>query len=449
MLEFDLLTDDQQSAIDRAYGHDNTLLIADMGAGKTVCALTAAAELLAEGVVKRILVVATLKICNNVWRSEHKLWSHLHHLSVAIATGDAAKRSAAIESDADIVCINFDNLAWFAEKYGAKKLFDGYIIDEVTKLKNAGGANFKKFRKHIKSFKWRLCMTGTPVSEDWVSLYGLCMMTDAGQALGTNKQKFLERYFYPTDYEQRNWAIRSELEAQALTKKISHLVHVLPDYRSELPDLDVIDVPVGMTLEVEMQYKELAKTSVLDLGGDAETVVAQNAAVLSGKLHQFTQGFLYGEDGETVNKMHRLKMSEISHLMRSGIGAPVVICYWFKEDLNRLKRMFPDAATLDDDANVERWNNGEIDILLLQPRSAGHGLNLAKGGYIMIFYSMVWSNDLNRQTVARLWRRGQTQNVKIYRIILEGSIDEVIAARVEDKQGHHERLLSHINSIIK
>lgn len=440
MLEYDLLSTDQLAAIDRAYECDDTLMVADMGAGKTVCALTAASELLSEGVVKRVFVLATLKICNNVWKQEAAKWSHLTHLNVAIATGSRAERSAAIEDmSADIVCINFDNLAWFAEEYGDKKLFDGYIIDEVTKLKSTGGSNFKKFRKYIKTFKWRLCMTGTPVSENWESLFGICFMTDGGEALGRNKQKFLDAHFYATDYQRRNWEVLP-LQDAAIMKKVGHLIHVMPDYRHELPDLNPHVHKVPMDEKTKALYRELQNTMMLE----GEDVVATNAAVLSGKLQQLTQGFLYSENSATT-QVNTSKLDELWRLVHTNAKTPIIIVYWYKEDLERLQKLYPHAATLDDDKNIERWNNGEIDILLLQPRSAGHGLNLAQGGYTMIFYSMVWSNDLNKQTIARLWRRGQKYAVELHMLIMGGSIDEIIASRIEDKEEHHKRLLSHFN----
>ena len=196
------LTPDKHSALNHIYENDSTLLVADMGAGKTVCAMTAASELLKDKQLKRILVVSTIKVARNVWATEYDKWDQLKCLNVALALGSAADRADALISDAEMVCINFENLVWYVSEYGIHN-FDGLIIDEVSKLKSNGGSNFKALRKIIKKFKWRLTMTGTPVSEDWTGLFGEMLMTDGGASLGRNKTKFLEAHFYPTDYERR------------------------------------------------------------------------------------------------------------------------------------------------------------------------------------------------------------------------------------------------------
>ena len=192
MLSPDLLTPDQQAAIDRLYGFNNTLLVGNMGAGKTIVALTALKELLDDGIVSRVLVVAPVKVCQSVWPEEVAQWSHLQGLQVANAAGGSEKkRVAAIESGAPIVCINFENLPWLFKTYGAKEVFDGLLVDELTKLKNTGGAQFKAIRPRLNDFKWRCGMTGTVVSEDWQGLFGQMMVVDSGKALGTRKDGYL------------------------------------------------------------------------------------------------------------------------------------------------------------------------------------------------------------------------------------------------------------------
>ena len=435
------LTPDQHSAINHIYENDSTLLVADMGAGKTVCAMTAASELLKDKQLKRILVVSTIKVARNVWATEYNKWDQLKCLNVALALGSAADRADAIISDAEMVCINFENLVWYVSEYGIHN-FDGLIIDEVSKLKSNGGSNFKALRKIIKKFKWRLTMTGTPVSEDWTGLFGEMLMTDGGASLGRNKTKFLEAHFYPTDYERRNWALIPEQD-RAILKKIGSILYHLPDYRHLLPKLIETNVDVPMSAHTEIMYKAFKRDCILKLN-DSE-IAAPNAAALTGKLQQIAQGFMYGEDGIT-HKLETHKLGVLKELPSIKNKIPTIIVYWFKQDLDYLKSAFPEAVMLENSLNIDAWNAGTIDILLLQPRSAGHGLNLAQGGSNMVFYSQLWSNDLHKQTIARLWRRGQTRRVNVTHLMLENSIDYIIGARISDKSKYQKLLIKHLTA---
>ena len=440
MLGLKNLTPDQNECVTHLFEQDSTLLVADMGSGKTVCAMTAAAELLASKFVNKILVITTIKVAQNVWATEHQKWSHLTHLKVAMALGSEQDREVGLAAKADLICINFENLRWLCETLGNDlvKKFDGLIIDEVSKLKSNSGSNFKAIKKYIRKFKWRLTMTGTPVSEDWTGLFGQIYMTDGGKALGKNKQRYLENYFYPTDFQQRNWSLLPDQDARILTK-IKPLLYHLPDYRHELPDLIEQDIIIDMPGHSKKLYSQFKKTMVADFNNSE--IAAQNSAALTGKLQQICQGFMYGEN--TIFEMDNPKLDMLKDLVAEN-SKPKIIVYWFKHDLKNLQKVFPDGVVLKNPGDVEKWNKGKINLLFLQPRSAAHGLNLASGGHQIIFYSMVWSNDLYLQTIARLWRRGAKNSVTVKKLIMENTIDEIINLRLADKKKYQALLLSHI-----
>ena len=440
MLGLKNLTPDQNECVTHLFEHDSTLLVADMGAGKTVCAMTAAAELLASKFVNKILVITTIKVAQNVWATEHQKWSHLTHLKVAMALGSEQDREVGLAAKADLICINFENLRWLCETLGNDlvKKFDGLIIDEVSKLKSNSGSNFKAIKKYIRKFKWRLTMTGTPVSEDWTGLFGQIYMTDGGKALGKNKQRYLENYFYPTDFQQRNWSLLPDQDARILTK-IKPLLYHLPDYRHELPDLIEQDIIIDMPGHSKKLYSQFKKTMVADFNNSE--IAAQNSAALTGKLQQICQGFMYGEN--TIFEMENPKLDMLKNLVAEN-SKPKIVVYWFKHDLKNLQKVFPDGVVLKNPSDVDAWNRGKINLLFLQPRSAAHGLNLASGGHQIIFYSMVWSNDLYLQTIARLWRRGAKNSVTVKKLIMQNTIDEIINLRLSDKKKYQTLLLSHI-----
>jgi len=442
------MTEDQQRGVDRLFNFDETLLVANMGAGKTVVALTAIQELMAQGLLGRVLVVAPLKVCNNVWPQEPGQWSHLNGLSVVSAAGkNVQSRIDAIQSGAQVVCINFENLAWFCRTYKGCDQFDGLVVDELTKLKNVGGTGFKALRPHLPKFTWRVGMTGTPVSENWQGLFGQMLVVDAGKRLGTRKDGHLRKYFYPTDYQEYNWALY-DWAAAAIAKAVADVVYTIPDYRGQLPALDDQPLPTPLPPALRSVYDRLKKDMVVELEG-GEGVTADTAAVLSNKLMQCANGFLYGpatpegKRGEPIYfddyKIHTCAR-EIDFLLVSNRA--VIVCYWFEADYRRLIELYPGCELTG--ANIEKWNRGDLDVLLLHPKSAGHGLNLASGGADMIWLGPIWSRDLREQTIARLWRRPQRKQVRVRTLIGVDTIDELVSAREAGKAQYEELFKHHI-----
>ncbi len=431
MLKKSDLKPDQQGAIDRLYEHDETIIIAEMGGGKTIITLTAIAELLEDNVLKNVLIIAPLKVCQTVWRQEAQKWAHTENILIAVACGSEKKRREAVEARAQITVINFENVAWLMKNYGKLGFWDGLVVDELTKLKAVGGKTFKALRPRLKDFSWRVGLTGTPVSEDFEGLYAMAMVIDCGKALGTRFDAFKNTYFFPTDFQQYNWALHDGASDNILMR-VENLIYDLESYTAELPPITYETVELTMPIELKARYDEFKHTNILAFDDDElDAVAADTAAVLSGKLQQLASGFIYDENGDSVLICdYRLRALES---LLYGLKRPVVVCYWFKADLIAMRERFPLCVVLGDDVeeNSRRWNNGEIDMLLLHPRSAGHGLQLQFGGCDMIWYSPTWSRDLWLQTNARLWRRGQTKPVTITSIIAKHTVDELVQARIE------------------
>lgn len=449
MLSKSLLTTDQQTAITQAFENDATLLVGDMGVGKTIITLTAVKELFVEGAISRVLVVAPLKVANTRWQQECTNWEHTRAMTVGIATGTPKQRLAVLSDiNNDIVVINFENLAWFCKTYKDTHLFDGLVIDELTKLKESGGAAFKKLRHRLHAFKWRLGLTGTPVSENFESLYAMCMVLDSGERLGTRKDVFMRKYFYPTDFNEYNWELLDDTGGTLLAA-VDDLVHVIDTtaYQASLPPFVFHPIKVELDTKSRMAYESLKLDSVLDMDGGG-ILTADNAAVLTGKLQQLANGFLYDEDGADgqTTCLHTLKIDACKRVV-SEIDAPVIISYWYKEDLKRLKLAFPHGIHLDgknDDLVMSAWNRGAIDVLFIHPLAAGHGIELQHGGSDFIFYSPIWSRDQKMQVMGRVRRKGQkAKQVNVYTVMADDTVDELIDDRVESKAGYEELLMAH------
>ena len=410
------LTPKQTEAVTFCFERDEGILMVPMGFGKTVVSHTAAQELLAESAVCRVLVVAPLRVCNEVWAHEWRKWEHLDE--IGMATGDAAQRVAVIEGDRRIVCINFEVLPWLFERYPSA--FDGLIVDELTKFK-AGGVQFKALRKHLKHFNWRLGMTGTLAEEGLEGLFYQTMAIDKGKIFGKNKKKWLRKYFLPTDYEEYNWEVQpggSELIAAALAPLIfeSKVDGGKPMLRHDVVELDMPKLARAV-------YSEMCKEHLV---GDVEAV---NAAVLSGKLEQIASGFLYGGD-----ELHSEKQIA---LINADEGEQMVVAYRYTHDLAVLREIFPEGRELRDDSGiVADFNSGKLRVLFLHPASGGHGLNLQLGGcYRVLFFGPIWSRDQTDQLIGRVCRRGNPAAVVwVTTFVMKGTVEsEVMLPRLAGK----------------
>ena len=298
-------------------------------------------------------------------------------------------------------------------------------------------------------------MTGTPVSEDFLGLFAQTLIIDKGERFGARFDKFKLKYFYEADFMGYKHELKVGAEKQIL-KKLESLVHVMPDYRAELPPINYHCVPLKMPNSTRELYLKMLSDSVVypehfsnlfSTMAGREPFTAENAAVLVGKLRQISNGFLYPND-ETDNAvmLNYEKILEaqwlVENVKRKG---GVVVVYWFSADLERLREFIPQGKALTDSPSVvDEWNNGELPVLFLQPRSGGHGLQLEQGGHTIIWLGPEWSRDLWEQTNGRLWRKGQTEAVNVYTIETEGSIDREMTARVKGKANFDAMLLAHM-----
>lgn len=433
---------DQQAALTRLYEWDATLLICPLGFGKTVVAQTAAQELLADGALKRVLIVAPPKVLNT-WAKEHQQWEQLGPVTVAEGTPD--QRTKKIIAGGSIVAVSIPNLPWLVES-GLHQSFDGLIIDEVSKFKAPGSKGVRALRR-CRNFTWRVGLSATPLAEAPIDAYAQALVLDRGERLGTNFEHFKADYFYATDYQGYKLELKPGA-AERMIKILSDLIW-MPDsteYQDRLPVLEDDSLEVTLTPEGWRAYEELANTMVLE----AQDIEAVNEAVLAGKLQQVASGFVYDETG-AAHWIHDQKVEAVRRLVER-LRRPVIIVYQFREELARLQALFPGAVVLADSPREAEaaWNAGEVDVLLIHPRSAGHGLNLQHGGSDMIFMGPVWSADQWAQTIGRIWRQGQpAQTVHRYMVVCQGTVDGVIVDRLASKAGAEGSLMAHIRKITK
>jgi SNF2 family DNA or RNA helicase len=433
----------QEEAADFLFERDRAMILAPVGAGKTAITLTAMDAMVASGHVKRWLVVAPKRVCTDVWPIEMPKWSK--HLKIAIAIGTPKQRNAVFSSDANVIVINYDNLQWLAgicDVMGKGLPVDGLVFDELTKLKNPSGARFKAFEKIIKDVSIRWGLTGSFTSNGLEDVFGQCKIVDQN-LLGRAKGAFMQQYFVLINKDFGEWAPRVGALSQVM-ERIKPATYVLEagEYKDKLPPLHVVEVRCDLVDRAP--YEKMKKDFMVEFP-DAKAIAA-NGGVVTGKLQQMASGFVYDTRRTASAKAGTFivtqtpvwfsphKFDRLDELLEENQHANTLVAYTYQGELAELKRRYPKAQTLDDDRAIERWNAGEIELLLVHPKSAGHGLNLQHGGCRIVFVSLPWSLELYEQTVGRLHRSGQRHDVWCYVMMTNKTIDEKIWAALHDKR---------------
>lgn len=440
MLSRSDLHDYQLRAVDFIKDRKRCALWLDMGLGKSVTTLTAATDLIDSFLVSRVLVIAPLRVANSVWKQEASNWKHLRHLSVKVATGSEKTRLRALQCDADIYVINRENVPWLVKQYGKKWPFDCVVIDEASSFKNASSQRFKALRKTLPETEYMILLTGTPSPNGLLDLWPQMYLIDYGNTLGRTmtayKQRFFEQDFMGYRFTPRTGS----------AEKIHDLLkpHVLSmsakDYL-ELPDrIDLVE-RVMLPPAVMAEYQNFEKTLLAELP-DGEEVEAVSAAVLANKLLQFSNGAIYTDDMGNWSELHSAKLDALAEIIEQNENENILLAYNYKTDLERLQKRFPQARVLDKNPDtVREWNSGEIPLLLAHPASAGHGLNLQRGGSLIVWFGLNWSLELYQQFNARLHRQGQSKPVRVVHLIADCCIDERVMAVLGSKDAQQSALL--------
>ena len=428
----------QDEAADFLYSRDRAMILAPVGAGKTAITLTAMQAMIQDGHVKRFLVLAPKRVCTDVWRQEGLKWSP--NLYIEVAVGTAKNRLNAFKCKANVIVTNYDNLLWLCREHPELLKFDGIVFDELTRLKNPSGSRFKALFKVIDLFKIRWGLTGSFTSNGLEDVFGQCKVVDQS-LLGRSKNAFLQQYFVLMNRDYGEWAARPD-SLPKIMKTIKPATYLLDagDYADLMPPLHMVEIKCQMDME---HYNTMKKDLVVAF--PSATAVATNLAVVTGKLQQMSSGFVY-HTTDTPSKspgkfntstqsiwFSSHKFDRLEELLAENQRDCTMIFYTYKEELEELKRRYPHAQTLDDPNAVERWNTGQIELLLAHPKSAGHGLNLQHHGNKIVFLSLPWSLEYFEQAIGRIHRSGQKREVWCYILMTENTIDERIYSVLQEK----------------
>lgn len=439
----------QSYAIEYIKNHPVSAVLLDMGLGKTVISLTAIADLLFDSfLAHRILVIAPLRVARDTWPAELKKWSHLKHLTFAVAVGPSAERKAALMSSADITIINRENVQWLIEDSGMPFNFDTVVIDELSSFKNHQSKRFKSLLKVRPKVKRIIGLTGTPSSNGLMDLWAEFRLMDMGQRLGRFITQYRNNYFIP---DKRNGQIIYSYKPlpyaeEAIYKQISDITISMKstDYL-QMPELVSSQYEVQLSEDERERYEQLKAEFVLNISN--EEITAANAASLTGKLVQLANGAIYTDSGD-IMEFHGRKLDALEDLIEAANEKPVLVAYWFKHDLHRIKNRFT-VRELKSSKDIDDWNSGKIPVAVIHPASAGHGLNLQSGGSNLIWFGLTWSLELYQQTNARLYRQGQrSDTVIIQHIIAKNTIDEQIIKALKKKNNTQSALINAVKAEI-
>ena len=437
----------QQFATDFILNQSICCLMLDMGLGKTVITLTALWQLALDSFdVSRVLVIAPKRVAEDTWPKELAKWEHLTGLTSSLVLGSAAERKAALQRKAFLYIINRENVAWLVKNHYWD--FDMVVIDELSSFKSNKAERFKAMKK-VRPMVTRIVgLTGTPAPNTLLDLWPQMYLMDMGQRLGRFIGGFRDRFFLP---DKRNREIIYSYKPREGAEDAIYAL--ISDICISMKAADYLDMPerIDNRIEVSMSpkerklYDDFQKDMVLSIGD--EELDAANAASLSNKLLQMANGAVYGKDKKVI-PIHDRKLDALEDLVEAANGKPLLVAYWYKHDLQRIKARFKNARCIDTAKDIDDWNAGKIPLALIHPASAGHGLNLQDGGCTIVWFGLTWSLELYQQLNARLWRQGQKHTVVIYHIVTKGTHDEDVMRALENKDTRQSALIEAVRARI-
>ena len=440
--------DYQRYATDFIVSHKISAVLLEMGLGKSVISLSAINELMLDYFdVSRTLVIAPLRVANNTWPDEIEKWDHLKYLSYSVVTGSEKERLDALNKLAHIYIINRENVDWLITKSGFKWFFDMVVIDELSSFKSYQAKRFKSLLKVRPKVKRIVGLTGTPSSNGLMDLWAEFRLLDMGERLGRYITHYRQNFFIP---DKRNQQIIFSYKPKDGAEK--QIYSLISDITISMKSKDFLKMPKCILNEVEVYLSEKERNLYDSLKADMvlkledEEIDAVNAAALSNKLLQMASGAVYN-DKESIH-IHDRKIDALEDLIEGANGKPVLIAYWYKSDLKRIKDKF-DVKELKTSGDFKEWNQGKIPVAIIHPASAGHGLNLQAGGSTLIWFSLTWSLELYEQTNARLYRQGQKETVVIHHILAKGTIDEDVMKALENKNKTQAALIDAVKANLK
>lgn len=442
--------DYQSYATEFILNHPVAAILLQMGLGKSVITLTAMQELFRRGEIRKVLVIAPLRVARDTWPEEIRKWDHLKGMTYSVAVGSADERRRALSVSSQVTLINRENVPWLVQHLGKKFDYDMIVIDELSSFKNHEAKRFRALLAVRPKVKRIVGLTGTPTSNGLMDLFAEYRILDLGERLGRFITHYRDMYFMPDRWgngQVYSWKPRPGAEEEIYRKIGDITVSMKSVDHLKMPEFVLNQIPVHMDALETAQYETLKEQLFLSVKDGV--IDARNASVLCGKLNQMANGAVYTEDG-SVARIHDRKLDALEDLIEASVGQPLLIAYWYQHDIDRIRKRFPEVRPLRTAQDMADWNAGKIPVGAIHPASAGHGLNLQAGGHQLVWFGLTWSLELYQQTNARLWRQGQkAETVVIHHMITEGTIDRQIMGALSRKDRTQEALIDAVRWCMK
>ena len=435
--------------------HRYNALFLDMGLGKTVITLTFLKELMRRGIIKKPLIIAPLKVAQSTWNSEIDKWNHLDFTYSKIL-GTKAQKLKALEEKADIYIINVDSLKWLYHNLPDKNRFDYMVLDELSMYKNKESARFKylmEFRPYLKGITG---LTGTPAPNSLLDLWAPICLLDLGKRFSSYKH-YLSTYFTHIRPAKEDTPIKDSRLGKYKLKpgQQKHIYEKLSDLALTMKAVDYIDmprlitnyIPVTLSSDEKKVYDDMEMYAVTIAEG--KLIDIKDMIALSNKLAMLANGRVYNRNKETI-KVHDAKLTKLKEIVDTAFGKSILVFSNYICDTQAILETIPDSEVLTGNESIVRWNKGLIPVMVANPKSCGHGLNLQDGGHIAIWYSMTWSLEQYQQANARLYRQGQaSKSVIIHHIYTKDTMDEIILNVLDGKYKGQNELLTALKKKIE
>lgn len=464
----------QQAIVNHIQEGAESLLLVEVGLGKTVSVLTGLQDMIDEdrrdGRDRRALILAPKRVATSVWKQEVAKWEHLH-LRVGVAAGLSPTGRLKMLTDPryDVVTLNYENIPWLCQKFPRETIKDHFyflVMDEIDKMKDPGTKRFSVFRHKAKHFAVKIGMTGTPASESIEDIWGPSFLVTDGKALGSSHQAFRRAHFQPVDPNGWKWEPRPGAIAHVAKQLDPYTYRARAKDHLDLPPLIPIDISFELPPEARRMYADFERDLVLALErgdvlnadehewSDDVEVDASNAAVLKNKLRQICSGFTYRTTAgqRFAYWLHKEKIQALANLRSELMSEQLMVVYGFQAEYQNIPldgRLGGGISDREAEKYIDDWNAGSLATLGMHPASAGHGLNLQQSGaHHIAFLTLPWSRALYDQTVGRLHRMGQANTVFVHRFIAADTVEEDVMRALDSKGSVQERVIEAIRGRI-
>lgn len=438
-------------------------LLLPPGAGKTSISYMLHTILQQKGFIRRTLVICPVRPMYRVWPHQKDRFEQFHHLKVRVLHGKD-KDTALVDDDADICVVNPEGLPWlFAADKDMKpdpvrlrwlaQRFDMLIVDESTKFKNSQTNRFKLLKAFVPKFKRRYILTGTPTPKGLMDLFGQIYILDEGQALGRYITHFRTTYFFPSGYGGYDWQIQPDGE-QRIAERIAPLVfrRDLKDAEIDLPELVFNDIWVDLPADAMKLYKQMEDDLVARM--EEGSIVAENAAVASGKCRQIANGCLIDTETGTWSSVHDEKIEALKDLIEQLQGEPLLITYEFKPDAEKIVKALkcPNISSGNatrDDQNIALFSKGLLAAVTGNPASIALGIDgLQDNCFNIAMVGCTWKVQDYMQVIDRVRRQGnKSKRVFVHRILARGTLDERMIKVLSQREAKQEDFMQMLKAM--